>query len=165
MTSPKYILLIFSVALLWSCSKKNQFPTVPEIEFSSYSLSEKEDSLLPGTKHKIVHLKFSFKDAEGDIGLEQGDTAAPYDKNNFYNNLVITVFKKNNGVWEKGLAEGSRIPTNLTQYSGRKGLQGYIEIDKRESYPKAGDVIQYEIYIYDRALNKSNTVTTPEINF
>jgi len=73
-----YSYLLFGFGLLgYSCiSPPDNFPSVPEIEFSSleYVGTSAQDSLL---------LTLSFKDAEGDLGLSATDINAPFNPLNF----------------------------------------------------------------------------------
>jgi hypothetical protein len=161
----KFFLILLILSVFSSCKKPAKFPETPELTFTSYTVGQVVDSVL-GNVYQNVHLKFSFKDGQGDIGLDQVDTVAPFNYNGmYYNDLFISLFIKKNGEFEFKSTQGSRIPNNLSKYAGKNGLQGYIEIDKRESGAKnTALTVRYDLYIYDRAFHKSNVITSPEIS-
>lgn len=104
-------------------------------------------------------LKFSFKDGDGDIGLEQYEQEPPYDYN-----LFITLYEIQNGdsvEIDPPLTLNQRIPI-LTPDGNDKSIRGEIE-DTLIIYDpsSAFDTIYLELYILDRALNQSNTISTP----
>jgi hypothetical protein len=161
-----FCLLLISLALSFSaCEKKEKYPAIPAIEYIDFT--QKPDS---------AYLRFSFTDGDGDIGLSQGDTLAPYDKNgDFYYNLYINYFEKRDGVFEEidtvctvqgcvPLDFNYRIP-DITQPGKNKALNGEIKIKLSAPYKLASpnDTIKYEFYIVDRALHKSNVVSTEDI--
>src|SRR5690606_16504188 len=59
--------LLLAAVVLSGCLKAEEFPTVPHIAFKSYE--QRPDS---------AELTISFTDGAGDIGLNQGDTLAPF---------------------------------------------------------------------------------------
>lgn len=142
-----------------------EYPIIPEIKFENFIL-------LLNTQSGIIErgvLKISFKDGDGDIGLYQSDTAAPYDFNMFIDYYEI----QNKDTVEIFLVDplngdtstfNARIPI-LTPTGSDKSIKGDIEdtlfiYDPTSAY----DTIMFKVYIMDRALHKSNVVTTPIIN-
>ena len=61
------------VLLLSTCKKKEIYPSVPSFAYKGVSFYMAND----GTDSLMV-LSFTFKDGDGDIGLNQQDTNAPY---------------------------------------------------------------------------------------
>jgi hypothetical protein len=172
-------LLILTVA---ACKKKEIYSSIPAIEYKSvifYSGSDGSDSLMT--------LIFSFKDGDGDIGLGQADTFAPFqatrDKYNnptnpYYNNLHIDYLESYEGVFGqviKDLDPDATPPVfdtlrylyrieNITPDGRHKAIRGDIEVNIYPSpYPDAQDTVKYKFFIYDRALNKSNVVESPPL--
>ena len=146
-----------SLLLLVSCLKEEEYPIVPEIEYEEFlSLVNKET----GVAEKGV-LKFSFKDGDGDVGLGQGDQDPPYDYN-----LFISLYEIQNGdsvEIEPALTLNQRIPL-LTPEGKQKAIRGEIEDTLFINDPTSDyDTIFLEFYILDRALNQSNTISTPLI--
>lgn len=140
-------MLIFS-----ACQEKKCKDPVPYIEFVAFE--QKADS--------AAKLTIYFKDCDGDIGLKQSDTAAPYDYN-----LFLEYYEKQNGSWvhvEPRFPFYYRIPmlAGRTPYDLK---EGEIMIDMGLYYNpfSSFDTIKYAIMLKDRALNESNSVETDEI--
>jgi hypothetical protein len=150
-----------------SCSEKEDFPDIPHIKYESFvKIRNTQDIDEKGI------LEFSFTDGNGDIGLYSYDTVAPFDYN-----LFITYFEKQNGEFKEVILTyfnkvtqeydtinfNARIP--IINSSGEdKAFKGKIEIELFiNNYFSDYDTIRFDAYIKDRALNKSNVISTPEI--
>ena len=149
------------VAMFSGCMKKQNFPDTPEISFLDLELLYDTAQVV-----RTGILSISYQDGNGDIGLSPGDTFPPFQRNgSYYYNYVMTYFEKQNGVFKKVdllIPFSLRIPV-LNPNFPDKPIKGYI-IDTIILYPPPPhDTIRFEAYIYDRALNKSNVITTPEI--
>lgn len=162
------ILLVVVSVFLSSCLKTEDYPIEPQISFKNYFIGYKTTEL--GEK-KVVAIIFSFTDGDGDIGLGDGDTLPPFDRGGkYYYNLVITMFKKNNGVFTEvvensdSIVYSGRIST-LPSVKNKKAIKGDIEDDILPDikFSTGKDTVKYNLFIYDRALHKSNVITTPEI--
>lgn len=159
--------LLFSMILLVggsfsSCVKKEKYPDEPVIEF--IDLIKVNNAL--GVDEKGI-LVFSFTDGDGDLGLEQGDTFPPFNRQSeYYYNLFIDFYELQMDSLVKIPLEipmHQRIP-NLTPEGQSKAIKGEIEAELFINNPLSPyDTIAFEFYIYDRALNKSNVVRTPLI--
>ena len=150
------------LVFLGGCLKPEQYPDIPEIRYENFI--RVYDT---GTYAIRGILIFSFRDGNGDIGLNNGkDTLPPYNKNgDYYYNLVITYFEKQNGTYIKVETEppfSSRIPV-LNPDNPGKAIKGMITDTIPLNPHPVYDTILFEVFIYDRALNKSNVITTPEI--
>ena len=159
------LLFILSVVLAFSCRKPtdNTNP-IPEIEFLNFE-----------AKSDTGVFTLSFKDGDGDVGLRPSDTTGDFHfSSEFYNNLFFEYYEKHdfNG-WIPGrnffgdtIIHGYRLPF-LEPNGKEKNLQGEIQITLEPRYynPNSNnsDTIKFVIYLYDRALNKSNEVETFEI--
>lgn len=149
---------------LYSCLKPEVVPPVPAIEFKDY------------IKYGIdsADVSITFKDGDGDVGLEQSDTLPPFDPSStYYNNIyLVYYYKGSDGLFHKyfniptqdTLKYAYRIP-NITPTGQNKILDGEIKVTLRPApiYVSGHTVVRFDVYIYDRALNKSNVITTPEI--
>jgi hypothetical protein len=160
---PFYFLLIFATlsAVFSGCMKKQSFSEIPAISLTGLELTY-------DTSHVVRTgiLTISYQDGNGDIGLAAGDTFPPYDSAGpYYYNFVIQHFEKINGVYHPAvdlIPFSARIPV-LTPDDPNRAISGFI-VDTLILYPPPlHDTIRFEAFIYDRALNKSNLVTTPEI--
>jgi len=143
------------------CMKKQSFPDTPAISYESFEVLVDTANVV-----RTGILTISYQDGNGDIGLSAADTFAPYQKGGqYYYNYVITLFEKQNGVFNKvdlAIPFSLRIPV-LTPNDPNKAIKGFI-VDTMGLYPPPiHDTIKFEAFIYDRALNKSNVITTPEI--
>jgi len=143
--------LVTATLVATSCRKIEEFPPEPEIEFVDF-LQFGADS---------AQLIFAFTDGDGDIGLRDKDTIAPYDYNVF-----LTYYEMENGVWITPVLSTPfwyRVPM-LRDRDSDKALQGDINVDLSPFYARPGaDTIRYDVVLRDRALNESNRITTPNI--
>ncbi len=162
-----FILVLSAMLLQVSCSKKENFPDTPIIEYESFVKIRNSQNI----DEKGI-LEFSFTDGDGDIGLYNWDTVAPYDYN-----LFITYFEKQNGEFKEvvltyfdkitqeydTISFNARIP--IINRSGEdKAFKGKIEIEMFiNNYFSDFDTIRFDAYIKDRTLNESNVISTPEI--
>jgi len=119
-----------------------------------------------------------FTDGDGDIGLKSSDTTGSYKKTNpYYYNLYIKTFYKNkDGVFKDTLIydmNTNTIDTGLIrqriQYVPKSTTEDYLKGEFEISLngyrqSTAHKTIKYRIYIYDRALHKSNVLDTPELS-
>ena len=158
-----FFLLVSAIGLLLfsSCMKKESFSDIPQIEFAGWT-SVYDTGLF--AKRGI--LAITFKDGNGDIGLNPGDTLPPFNKEgDYYYNYLISYFEKQSGTYVKIDLDppfSARIPV-LTPDDLKKAIKGFI-VDTLQMNPHPlFDTIRFELCIYDRALHQSNVVTTPDI--
>jgi len=158
-------IIFFFLLLFSSCLKEEEYPVIPEIEFQTFLTLQNEQ----GIDERGV-LIFSFQDGDGDIGLSDEQTVAPYDYN-----LFIKYFEMQNGILTEvkptfynsitGLYDtinfNSRIPF-LTPEGNIKAIKGTVR-DTIFIYNPVSqyDTICFEAYIKDRELHVSNTIKTP----
>jgi hypothetical protein len=145
--------------VLSSCLKTEEFPKEPHIEYKSYV--QHGDS---------SELTISFTDGDGDIGLGQGDTLAPYNPGSeWYHNFFVDYYKMVNGEWvmqDFPLPLYYRIPV-ITPTGQNKALQGDITVEISTLVLPADttvDFVRFSIHIADRALHESNTVYSDAIS-
>lgn len=161
-----FILLLIIV----SCQKYEEYPLEPRVEFVEFLMLRDAQ----GIDQRGI-LRLSYTDGDGDIGLTTDDTVAPYDYN-----LFIKYFEMQNGVFKEIFLITSRVVNDTTivydtaTFNGRipiltpagknKAIRGEIDDTLFVNNPLSNfDTIKFEAYIVDRALNKSNTVSTPPI--
>ncbi len=156
-------ILAFAVlAGLSSCIQFQNYPIEPHIKFVSFT----KIPTTSGVDDKGT-LLFSFTDGDGDLGLDDTQTDPPYDTASiYYYNIFIRYYEKQNGEYNEVVltpSNNGRYP-NLTPDGSKKGIQGNIAVDLYINNPfSIYDTIRYEVYIVDRALNHSDTITTPDI--
>jgi hypothetical protein len=146
--------------LLTSCLDKTEFPIEPAILFKEFTTSGDSGILV-----------ISFTDGDGDIGLNDHDTVAPYDlATGAYYNLLLDYYEKQNGVWVNmtdslPLPFYYRVPV-ITPTGQNTALEGEIAVDLIPTYYNPFsqfDTIKFSVQLLDRALNESNVVETDEI--
>lgn len=160
-------ILIFA----FSCKKQNNTDSeTPQISFSNFVWADKQHAILT----------FNFKDGDGDIGLQQSDTAE-YDFWMRYNykspttGQFVTYYHAIPGLPATSLIDSNiftyRIPyiDNKSKIKSLDGqiivnLNGYIPPFYRPNSNDSLLHVRYDFYIYDRARHKSNVATTPEFD-
>lgn len=159
---PEFLGLIFII--FFSCQKPQTYSEIPKLEYKSFELKDTIDLL--DNKVKIGILSVSFTDGDGDIGLNPSDTIYPFDTSSiYYYNLYIDVYKMQNDTFA---LQNLQVPLryriqDITPQGQNKTLKGVISVDINYNYYENNDTFKYNIYIYDRALHKSNIVETPAL--
>ena len=161
------ITLFMSLILSYGCRKYDSYPIIPHIELNSFQ--KFADSL--GVDQTGV-IGLSFTDGDGDLGLTADQNTGVYQFN-----LFIKYFEKQKGVFKEIILTtpnpltgkpdtlwfNGRIPY-ITPVGKIKAISGEItDTLFINNFASPYDTIKYQIYIQDRALNKSNVVETPEI--
>ncbi|MFD1552136.1 hypothetical protein DNU06_00435 [Putridiphycobacter roseus] len=163
----RFIFIILSLILgLNSCFKKETYPSVPVVEFNDFILYGQHDS---------ATFILNFTDGEGDIGLLESDTLAPYNKDGEnYNNLFLYYFEKDDSLgWVPGKVNGVPIVFSfrvdpVLPYDKSKGIKGTItyafgKVQFYNPFSANADTIKYQFQLVDRALNYSNLGETDPI--
>ncbi|MCX6189553.1 MAG: hypothetical protein NTW54_08140 [Bacteroidetes bacterium] len=164
-----FILLIpaFLIAFTFiKCRKESLVSPIPTISFLGYE----KISYKGFNQDSLLFLRIHFEDGDGDIGLSITDTAAPFRiGDRYYYNVFASYQAGKNGNYEylingaDTVSYNDRI-NNLQPETRNKGITGTITL-KLEPIIGAllPDSIKLNIYIVDRALNTSNTITTGAI--
>ncbi|MDP2723521.1 MAG: hypothetical protein Q8O72_12255 [Bacteroidales bacterium] len=167
-------LLLMGLVVINACRKFEKFPDVPAITYQEFIMLMNTST---GITERGV-MVFKYTDGDGDLGLSTNDTLFPYDRNSkYYYNLIIKYFEKQYGTfvevpllsWNADSARfdtltfNSRFPV-LTPETGNQAIKGTFQ-DTLFIYNPISDfdTIKFEAYIYDRALNQSNSISTGEI--
>ena len=136
----RYFILGSFVLFAVSCLRPPDYSPIPEITFDSLS------SRFAVAGKDSIKFFIGFTDGDGDIG----------------SSTVPNLFFLDS---RTGYTDSFKIP-NLTPEGNVKAISGTIAYDQTafNCIPgKLFDTLYYTIYIEDRAGNKSNLVTTPEI--
>jgi hypothetical protein len=157
-------LSVVAVFLLAGCIKDESFPNEPAIEFNQY-IRYGNDS---------AEFVINFTDGDGDLGLSSKDTNSPFHQGgNYHFNLrlkylyldtatgqwvpFVTNFPNNGDLLEWNF----RFPRVLKK-DNSKAVKGEIHSRMYAPYYVPGHTkYRFECFIYDRALNKSNVITSP----
>jgi hypothetical protein len=157
----KIILICFllGASTLTSCIKKDEFPVIPAIKWEGYSVIRNSAGI-----DSLGFLKISYTDGDGNIGLNDWDTVAPYKYNFFVKMFQMTHDSLQEIIFpDTNLNFNARIPI-LTPTGKNKNIRGEIEMMIQLYFASqilVSDTIAFEIYIQDRDLNKSNVIKTP----
>ena len=155
--SSKIVLFIVLLMLFFACKKRESFSDIPYLEFRHYELKDSVDAL--GNITKLCELHIYFTDGDGDIGLFNDDTIAPYDYN-----LFVNYFEMHNDSLQQINVNPPyhiRMP-NLTPTGQNKSLKVDVKYDVNVTY-RNSDSIKFELKLFDRALNESDWVSSPLI--
>jgi len=159
--SPRNCLLILLAALVFftGCKKADEYPIEPVITFKSLTTTKDEQ----GRDHYAV-VEISFTDGDGDIGIDDSEINIPPFTGEYANNVHINYYFYDNGIWtsDSQYNDVGRIRV-ITPEGNQKAIRGDIKKETISLPPLDTLLVRFEVYIYDRALHKSNIITTPEI--
>ena len=144
----------FCIAVMTSCLNGDEYPLEPDIKYVSAVFKDTLDQL--GNVAYLGTITFEFTDGDGDIGTETGDTT---------NNMFVDEIELANGIRQTPVPHEYKIPY-ITPGGSNQSLKGEIDVEVeifKSFNPPTYDTVIYEIYIVDRANNKSNIITTPII--
>lgn len=156
-TMKQLVYIAFVLLVVSACEKEKQLPVEPKITFKEY--------IAFGTDSADCYI--SFEDGDGDIGSSQDSKKI--------NLKMLYLYKNNNGAF----VPYDAIPGTLAfdtlyfdytiPYASSEGqfkaLEGDILIKLRSAplYHPLHKMVRFDITLWDRAGNKSNTVSTNEI--
>ncbi len=176
------LLLVLALA---SCRKEPSYPDEPQISFKRVEQYDFDDQ---GLQIDSIFLVVGFQDGDGNLGLSNdttsSDTKPPFNTGSPYeNNFIIRLLKwqenpNNPGQFEfrefefpvAGFDLSGRFP-RISQDDREEPLEGEIRFGMQftneiEEYFAPGDVIKFEVFIYDRDTpvpNKSNVIVSEPI--
>lgn len=128
--------------LLFSCKKDDTFSVVPTVEFKNISPTTAQEYI------DDINITISYTDGDGDLGENNPDV---------YNLFVLD---NRNGIEYK-----FRIP-ELSPNGNEISIEGNFNIKINGTGitdESSSQQVNYNIYVKDRAGNKSNTITTSSI--
>lgn len=159
----KRFAILFLLLTVFACKKPVEYPLEPVIKFEGIEVEQGAD----GYDEKVF-VTISFTDGDGDIGYyprESGQNPWIFDdpSSQYYNNYIVKTSIRRSGAWVEDTTNVSARLPYMTPEGAIKALKG--EIRRELTLPPLlnRDTLQYEIFIWDRALHKSNTVTTPSV--
>jgi hypothetical protein len=169
--------IIFLIAAIFGACKGGEiYPIIPQIEYESHYLIRGSNGEV-----EMIGLIFNYKDGDGDIGLEDKDTLAPYNTvldpetlmntNYFANNVYVDYLEKkgNNYVpvitpfTTDTLRKEFRV-MNITPEGKFKAIRGTIDVQFEPSiFPDRADTIKLKFVLIDRMLHISNIAESGDI--
>ena len=171
------VLAIIAVGFIYSCVKKPTYPSTPLISYNNVFRYGKQ------TDPDSIEVAINFQDEEGDVGLDQSDTFGIFKNGNLWlvyyydsGNVHPTIPPYYFCAWDSSsnplppfdtLKIGYRVPRVLPPNETSQPMKGiiYAKLKKPSIKLPVHRVIMYKIYMYDRAMHKSNTIKTPELIF
>ena len=158
-----FFITMIIVVLSGSCTRIQQLPPEPFIEYRNFTVYDTLDIL--GNYCKGGRLKFYFEDGDGNLGL-----ASPEDTGLDTTNLFFTLYRKTNGEMVQVPDDDSMKPSSYRiPFMDREGqnkiLKGTINVTFIYLFyePDDSDTLKYEFWLKDRDNNLSNIVLTTEI--
>lgn len=178
----KFSIWIFVVGIagvLSACKEREIYPSIPSIEYKSHYFQLDPSGFGFGSD-TLIAIVFSYKDGDGDIGLNEQDTFPPYDRqpdqfqqitNPFFYNIFIEYLEVKGGKLLPFIIPNTtdtfkvfaRVGS-LTPEGKFKAIRG--DIDYRflpPLYQERADSFVLRIRLVDRALNISNVAESPVI--
>lgn len=165
--------------LLFSCKEKEIYPEVPALEWQRNYFFIEQDAF--GINDTLIGIVLTYKDGDGDIGLNDGDTFPPYDRqsdtlgiirNPYFYNLNVEYLEMKDGVLGPFIIPNTtdtfklqaRI-ASLTPDGVHKAIRGDINYQfSPPLYPGLrSDSVLLRVRLTDRALHQSNVVESPWI--
>ena len=175
-----YLFLLFIVTLMSSCIKYPEYPDIPAIKAPIISKSLVQETIPTMVNNEWVQnadsvdLSFEFTDGDGDLGLQDGNTA----QNVYFIDSVdlcltkdSSQYKINANVFVKDMRTGCVRIYNmpyLTPEGSVKTISGRISILLntficRKNIVRDYDTVFYEMQIVDREGRMSNTIQTDDL--
>ncbi len=160
LSSKLLFFLLLLTLLFYSCIDREHYPVEPYIEYKGYYITKQQAAV-----SEICVVIISFTDGDGDIGLTQKDTLYPFHKEgDYYYNFIMNVFKKEGQEVTKYPYKLRIPPINPDDYEQPLKGEMYVDVPIDElRFILPDNKFQFEAYIYDRKLHKSNVFTSPVI--
>ena len=152
--------ILFTILLSYGCKKESPDPSPPKITFLDAGLS---------TNGVSATVNFEFIDLDGDLGLRQEENTGEQE-----HNVFIDYYEKINGEWvlkspiityniieEKFDTVTLNLRFPFIENEAERTLEGDVSLDLLFDFN--ADTIKYDLYIVDRAFQKSNVITTTDL--
>ena len=160
--------------IITACQKPVEYPIEPKITYEGFTYLFNADSIFSG--EGII--SFSYTDGDGDLGLDDADTLAPFGPNDaHYYNLIVDYMKCVNGQfvktpllsWNAQTQSFDTVSFNarfrrLRDSEDPKAISGTMDYTLMVQNPfSPDDTVKFEIRVFDRALHESNVIQTDPI--
>ena len=155
------IFLFGLVLILTSCKDRKSLSPVPFLEYRSHMLVS-QDVDPTSFPFDYADVTLYFTDGDGNLGQDKDFTGIKCcDTCDFYCNLFVDVWSKVDGVWDEKYTYNARVD-DLTPTSQDPSLEGEI-LYKVTLANRFSDTVRLDFQIFDRDLQSSDLVSTPEI--
>ena len=151
----KYLSLIIFGSVFFACVKKTSYPNVPFIEYKNF---------LPFTGDS-ADIQIKFTDGDGDIGVGESDSTRTFWVTYYYKDTITNKYiGYYRPLFNDTLRTGYIIKSPSDSYKG-KPISGEVIVRLQQfRHSRKIKNVKYVIYLFDKAGNKSNTITTPEFH-
>jgi hypothetical protein len=155
-----FFIWIFLLFFTWSCIERIEYPKEPFIEYQTFYIVK---GAAPA--QDVGNIVIEFTDGDGDLGLSPADTLYPFHpEGDYYYNFMMDIFQPQGN-------DTIRIPYNMRFPSVNpddypQNLKGEIVLQvplNELRVVRPDNLFQFELFIFDRALNKSNVIRSPII--
>lgn len=173
-------LLAATPLLFAGCESAPNYSVEPVIEFKSIR-AQRVTPTNGETAYNLIYVTVNYKDGDGDLGLSEEDrknppfnNTMPASYNEYYYNYYVTLYWFDgqrfqpynsaisyNGAFPRLLTEADKPQPIRGELTYRPGGESGFTITEREFRP--GTRLKFDIQVVDRALHKSNIITTDEL--
>lgn len=139
----KTLIGVLAIIIFVSCNKETKYSSIPKLAFKDMTPREVQEG-----SNGVIRIRLDFEDGDGNIGF----------------NTPNLFFKDNRDTaWVPFI-----IPDIPEKFNPSAGLKGIFQIDydaaflliRVDSLNRDRDTLTWDIYMMDKAGNKSNIVTT-----
>lgn len=146
-------IFIVLLSVLSSCKKKTKGSVIPSISF----IDLKPNTVHSGRSEDTVFIRFNVSDGDGDIGSTSGSTEASISVKDSRDTKENPYYFP--AIPKEILATGGGVTGECTL----KIYASLFLIARPDLVHAKGDTLHYDIYVKDKAGNKSNVIVTPDI--
>lgn len=162
------VFILFFFSFFMACEDPDEFGDEPIIEFNRFEVFQSSAG-----RDSVLLVSIDYRDGDGNLGLGPEHDDSIFSEGSFYHfNYYATYLERIGGEF-RPITPGPFNPDTIrftyrfppiTPEGRHKGVRGEIEVlMPLASAAQNSDEIKFEIFIIDRDLNHSNTITTPRI--
>ena len=157
-----FLFLVSASLGFLSCYKEPDFALTPEISFNKIQKFIRIDQFSAAKKDSII-LTVNFKDGDGDLGFNADEIGKKVKQDDF--NFVVKSLRSIKGKFTEfkpaesfsGFYPKLKTDDKIGPIEGKLSYRIQIET---AFWPVKRDTVIFEVFIKDRAGNRSNSVTT-----
>ncbi|MBC8110893.1 MAG: hypothetical protein H7Y04_07525 [Verrucomicrobia bacterium] len=154
--------------LFFTCIGVPDFPLQPVITYDKITIKKNVlESETTENRVDSVSIFINFQDGDGDLGMNPNESGtSPFIGERFFN-YYVTAFRKSNSITTKFREYPGFFGLLNEDLSRKRPIKGNIERfitfqrGAVDIFPN--DTMFFEVYILDRAGNRSNTITTETV--
>lgn len=170
---PKFLAYLLLGALIVSCGPPElEYPIEPELTFKEYEFFREVDDF--GVSNDVYELTFEYVDGDGDIGIDDDEPSLGGSEDIKHVLFVDYLEKQKNDEFKAvSCVLGTdpqtkkwRLPI-ITPVGNNKAIRGEMKVKVNPCVTPRDTIkiLKFSMYIYDRALHKSNVIESPEIEY